>query len=42
MTINGFGILLILLEKDLGYIAQTWENLHEPLVGLERTNELIR
>ena len=41
MTINGFGILLILVERIKRDIAQTWEGLHEPPVGLKRTNELI-
>ena len=42
MTSNGFRILLILLEKELrSDILQTSEGLHEPPVGLKRTNELI-
>mgnify|MGYP005844622505 CR=1 FL=1 len=42
MTSNGFRILLILLEKGLrSDISQTCEGLHEPPVGLKRTNGLI-
>ena len=40
MTSNGFGILLILIERIKIDMAQTLENLHEPPVGLKRTNEL--
>ena len=36
-----FCILLILVEKELSSdISKTWEGLHEPPVGLKRTNEL--
>ena len=40
MTSNGFGILLILIERIKIDMVQTLENLHEPPVGLKRTNEL--
>ena len=40
MTSNGIGILLILIERIKIDMAQTLENLHEPPVGLKRTNEL--
>ena len=40
MTSNGFGILLILVKRIKIDMAQTLENLHEPPVGLKRTNEL--
>ena len=40
MTSNGFGILLILVERIKIDIAQTWENLNKPPVGFGK-NELI-
>ena len=36
MTINGFDILLILVEKIKIDIAQTWEGLNESPVGLKQ------
>ena len=40
MTHNGFGILLILLEKIERDIAKLGKVFNEPPVGLERTNEI--
>ena len=42
MTRNGFGILLILIEKGLKRdIAQTWEGLQRTIGRIETTNKLI-
>ena len=41
MTINGFGILLILVERIKIDIAQTWEGLHRTTGRIETTNKLI-
>ena len=42
MTINGFGILLILVERIKIDIAQTWEGLQRTTDRIETTNELIQ
>ena len=41
MTSNGFGILLILIERIKIDIAQTWENLQRTTGRIETMNELI-
>ena len=41
MTSNGFGILLILVERIKIDIAQTWEGLHRTTGRIETTNNLI-
>ena len=41
MTNNGFGTLLILVERIKIDITSLGKVFNEPSVGLERTNELI-
>ena len=41
MTSNGFGILLILIERIKRDIAQTWEGLQRTSGRIETTNKLI-
>ena len=41
MTNNGFGTLLILLERIKRDIAQTWEGLQRTTCMFETTNKLI-
>ena len=41
MTSNGFGILLILVERIKRDIAHAWEGLQRATGRIETTNELI-
>ena len=41
MTNNGFGILLILIERIKGDIEQLEKVINEPPVGLKTKNKLI-
>ena len=41
MTSNGFGILLIPIERIKIDMAQTWEGLQRATGRIETTNELI-
>ena len=41
MTNNGFGILLILVERIKIDIAQTWEGLQRTIGRIETTNKMI-
>ena len=41
MTSNGFGILLILVERIKRDIAQTWEDLQRTIGRVETMNKLI-
>ena len=42
MTSNGFGILLILVERIKRDIARTWEVLQRTTSRIETTNKLIK
>ena len=41
MASNGFGILLILVERVKREISQTWEGLRRSTGRIETTNKLI-